>query len=229
MTTQLNAAYASSIHKPYSLLLNKYVESGSVNYDGLKQERIILDEYLNSLSKITKNQFESWSKPDQLAFLINIYNATTLQLTINNKPIVSLKNTETIFLSPWKMKVVRIFNNVTSLETLEYKLITRQYHEPRVHLALVRSTISCPPLRSEAYEGNALHEQLDEQGKLYFTSPQGILIDHHNKKISLSKVFKWHKKDFFSIPHFVNKYNNVNFDNYNVSWIEYDWTLNASQ
>ncbi len=225
----VNSVFASSLHEPFSALLEKYVQNGVVDYEGLKQERRVLDNYLKKLSTVTLATFDNWSKPDRLAYLINLYNAVTLQLTINTYPVNSLKDVETNFTSPWKRKVVRLFGSVINLETLERKFIAREYHEPRIHLALVCASKSSPPLRSEAYDGTELHNQLEDQGKKFFASSKGIQIDHERKKVYLNQTIKWNESDFISVESFVEKYTNTNIDGYDIAWLEYDWGLNKME
>ena len=79
-------------HSGGDSFLKKYVnESGMVNYAGLKTNRAGLDAYLQTTGAVSEPTFDSWGADEQLAFLINVYNAETLQFIIDNHPVVSIK------------------------------------------------------------------------------------------------------------------------------------------
>ena len=76
-----NTTGQSVSHRTYGLLLQKYVrESGRVAYGALKKnDEPMLDSYLKQLSSVS---FSELSRYEQLALLINAYNAFTLKLIL---------------------------------------------------------------------------------------------------------------------------------------------------
>ncbi len=222
----LNTLHAAELHSDFDKILKTYVSQGMVDYKGIKSNRAALDAYLNNMGKVTKATFNTWNKNDQLAYLINLYNAATLQLIIDNYPLKSIKDIGSIFSGPWSKEFVQLFGKAVTLDNIEHDIIRKEYFEPRIHLALVCAAKSCPQLRSEAYQGNILSKQLDQQGEQFFSSPQGIKIDHANKKVYLSSILKWYKEDFASVTAFAQKYTKDNFNNYKLDWLDYDWQLN---
>ncbi len=219
-------AQSASLHAPYDALLKQYVHKGKVDYKGLKAHRAGLDSYLQKMAKVSKEEFDSWNKNTRLAYLINLYNAATLQLIIDHYPLNSIKDIGSLFKTPWSKEFVSFFGKDISLDTIEHEIIRKEYAEPRIHLALVCAAKSCPPLRSEAYEGSRLSTQLDNQGNIFFTSPQGLRVDHTKKKVHLSSILKWYKEDFASVRDFAQKYTPDRFDGYALDWLTYDWKLN---
>ena len=59
-------------------MLKQFVDSGRVDYAGLKADNEALDRYLSEAASISEKQFKSWNEPRRLAFLFNLYNAATL-------------------------------------------------------------------------------------------------------------------------------------------------------
>ncbi len=222
----IQVAKAESIHAQYDAILKNYVIDGLVDYAGLKANRASLDEYLKNMAKVEEAEFKTWAKDQRLAYLINLYNAQTLKLIIDNYPLDSIKDLGTLFKSPWKIKFISLFAEQVHLDHIEHEIIRKEYNEPRIHLALVCAAFSCPPLRSEAYEGNILSNQLDSQGSMFFASPKGVQVDHKNKKVYLSSILKWYKEDFSSVTDFAQKYSKEDFQGYKLDWLEYDWKLN---
>ncbi len=223
---QVHTVQAENLHNEYTTILQRYVSQGKVDYAGLKNNRAPLDAYLNKLAQVSRSEFNGWSKNTRLAYLINLYNAATLKLIIDNYPVKSIKDIGSFVSGPWKQKVVRLFGNTVTLDHVEHDIIRPQYGEPRIHLALVCAAKSCPPLRSEAYTGQKLSAQLDQQGNIFFNGPLGIRVDHAKKKVFLSSILKWYKEDFTSVTAFAQRYAKQRFDGYKVDWLDYNWALN---
>ena len=59
----------------------------SVNYNKLKKTPETFNKYLKNVSSLSKKEFSKFTKNQKLAFLINAYNAYTVQLIINNYPV----------------------------------------------------------------------------------------------------------------------------------------------
>lgn len=184
-------------------LLQRHVrvlDSGNatqVDYAGMLAEREQLGEYLAAIAAVKPKLFASWSKADQLAFLINAYNAWTLELVLNGNPrIDSIKDLGSLFQSPWKQQFINLLGKTRSLDELEHELIRGEhgYQEPRVHFALNCASIGCPALRAEAYSGTRLEQQLND-------AQQHFLADRSRNRLKgeslqVSSIFKWYREDF---------------------------------
>jgi len=210
----------------YDALLKRVVSDGRVEYKSLVTDSGALDRYLESAADVKKSQFERWTESERLAFLINLYNATTLKLIVDHYPVKSIKKIGSIFREPWDQPIVRLFGHVLTLNNLEHDIIRKKYDEPRIHMALVCAAKGCPPLRSEEYVAERLDSQLDDQSKTYLSSPEGIRIDRKNNKVYLSSIFKWYGNDFPSVIAFAEKYSGENLEGLSVRWLDYDWGLN---
>ena len=108
-------------HSIYSILLEKYVKQGQVDYRGFKAEEEKLDQYLKLLEKIDSDNL---SRNEQFAFYVNAYNAWTIKLILSGYPgIKSIKDLGSIFKSPWKKKICRIDGDVITLDDIEHKIL----------------------------------------------------------------------------------------------------------
>lgn len=222
-------AGASAFDHNYDVLdrvLKAHVESGRVDYRTLKANRQPLDTFLNESATVTEASFKTWSQSEQLAFLINLYNADTLQLIIDHYPVKSIKDIGSFFKGPWDQDVVKLFGKTITLNNLEHDIIRKQYNEPRIHMALVCAAAGCPPLRSEAFVADRLDEQLDDQSRTYLASPKGMRIDTGKKRVYLSAIFKWYGDDFPSVTAFVEKHSGKQLDGLKMDYLDYDWSLN---
>ncbi len=230
-----NFAASGMDHTPLDALLKAYVSDSLVDYNGLKENRAALDRYLEEAGNITLPTFQGWSQNDQLAFLINVYNASTLQLIIDGYPVDSIKSLGSFISSPWDKKSVLLFGKKVSLDTLEHKIIRKNYAEPRIHFALVCAALGCPSLRGEAYLGDALDAQLDDQTRSFLNTPEKNRLDREKKVLWLSPIFKWYRSDFEatsnSLNAFVAPYMDApdtakNLEGFELSFTDYDWALN---
>ncbi len=214
-------------NEPYAQLLNSYVnEQGLVDYKSLKQNRASLDDYIKSLASVTKAEFTQWDTNAQLAYLINLYNAETLQLIVDNYPVKSIKDIGTIFSSPWSKPVVSLFGESITLDNLEHDIIRVDYNEPRIHMVLVCAAKGCPALSRNPYTADNLDEQLSFETTKYLKSTAGLTIDSNKKVANISSIFKWYKEDFKSVPQFVSQYSGNNVNDFKIKYINYDWSLN---
>lgn len=231
ISNQVYAETASPSDHLYRNVLQTYVEDGLVDYAGLKSNPEDLKLYLKQTSLVTKENFDKWNKDEQLAFLINIYNAQSLALVIENYPVKSIKDITTDTGGAWKLPIVNLFGERITLDTLENKVIRTNYPDPRVHFALVCAALGCPDLINTPYQAEALENQLDQQTKTFLMDSDKNSIDTEQKILMLSPIFDWFKEDFStksgSVIEFVNPYydNKANKE-FKIEYTNYDWSLN---
>ncbi len=245
-------------HNTYDQLLNRIVvEKGlqtAVDYDDLDAHPEKLDQYLAQLEAVTQNEFNGWNENDQLAFLINAYNAFTLKLIINNYPdIDSIRDLGgLIFKSPWKKKFFTLFGEKTNLDHIEHDLIRENYNEPRIHFAVNCASKGCPALQKQAYIGSQLDQQLEKATIQFLRDPERNRFNKEKKILEISSIFNWFTGDFTkngSLKNFIAPYISDDpevqkllrdndetgssgiqqiVDNNSVSiiFLDYDWSLN---
>lgn len=222
-------------HEIYTTILKQHVVNGRVDYLGLKSERNGLDTYLGNSSRVSMKMFQSWTRDEQLAFLINVYNAETLKLIIDHYPVESIKDIGTLFTKPWDLKVVRLFGKKITLNNIEHDMIRKNYREPRIHVALVCAAKGCPILLDTAYIPGRLDEQMSEQTKFFLADKKKNHFDAKSKTLYVSPIFKWYKEDFQDgkgIVPFVRQHANeslaqqLTVKGIRIRYTEYDWSLN---
>ena len=117
----------------YSLwteILQKYVsDNGAVNYKYLKNNKSAFESYLKLLSASVPN--EDCSVDIKKAYWINVYNAFTVQLIIENYPLKSIKDLR----RPWDQSFIEIGGEKITLNTIEHKIL-RPMGDPRIHFEL---------------------------------------------------------------------------------------------
>lgn len=193
--------YGQNVHSRFSEILRDYVNDGKVDYRELcKDNRLGI--YITQLA-ITNPDTISDEKA-RLAFWINAYNAYTIQVICDNYPLKSINELHfgglyigtLLKKTIWDKKFVVINNQKISLNYIEHEIIRPMFQDPRAHFALVCASISCPPLRSEAFEGAKLDEQLDDQGRIFFGESIKNYFEINKMTAHLSKILNWYSKDF---------------------------------
>jgi hypothetical protein len=190
-------------HRAWDNLLQKNVvmiqdgQASRVDYAAMKDDRNILQAYLASLSAVDVMVFDSWSKDQQLALLINAYNAWTIDLILTRYPdLESIKDLGSFFSSPWKKEFISFLGETRSLDNIEHKLIrgSGRYNEPRIHFAVNCASIGCPALLNSAYTAEKLEVQLDLVTQNFLSDRSRNYFS--NGELHISSIFKWYKTDF---------------------------------
>ncbi|MBB3059913.1 DUF547 domain-containing protein [Microbulbifer rhizosphaerae] len=240
-------------HDDWNRLLQRHVVSlrddhaTAMDYAGIQRERAQLKGYLERMSAVEQEQFDRWPRREQLAFLINAYNAWTVELVLRGYPnIESIKDLGSLFRTPWNKAFVPLFGDELSLDDIEHKLIrgSGRYRDPRIHFAVNCASVGCPALRTEAYTGEQLEAQLEEQARLFLTDRVRNRLD--GKVLKVSKIFKWYREDFergwrgfWSLDDFWKKYAEsldlspedmrlLQSGVITVEYLDYDWRLNET-
>ena len=190
-------------HDVWDGLLKRHVvmidhgHASQVDYQGMKDEHELLTRYLASISSVSRSTFDGWPDSYQLAFLINAYNAWTVELILTRYPeIDSIKDLGTWLQSPWKRRFIRLFDATVSLDDIEHDLIrgNPRYSEPRIHFALNCASIGCPALRPEAYRGEHLESQLEDAVQRFLGDRSRNHFD--GDVLGISRIFSWYREDF---------------------------------
>ena len=192
-------------HSRWNGLLAKHVRwisggtASQVDYTGFKADNSLLEAYLNDLSAVFQTEFDAWGKDRQLAFLINAYNAFTIQLILTEYPEVdSIKDLGSFFTNPWKKKFFTLLDEKRHLDWVEHEKIRKPgiYDDPRIHSAVNCASIGCPALRNEAFVADELDSQLEDNMRRFLTDKSRNRYNPKTGNLEVSKVFDWYREDF---------------------------------
>ncbi|MEZ4874243.1 MAG: DUF547 domain-containing protein [Flavobacteriaceae bacterium] len=212
-------------HSDWDALLKKYVdENGLVNYDGFLNERDALKKYLNKLAE--NAPASSWSVEELLAYYINLYNAATVELILENYPVKSIKDIG----GAWTKPRVTVGDKMLSLGGIENGIL-RKMNEPRIHFAINCASFSCPVLLNEAYTATRMESQLEKAAFRFINGDKNNITPDNPK---LSQIFNWYAKDFKvngkkEVVGYINKYSKIKIvEGAKLSYLKYNWNLNKS-
>ena len=153
----------------WDALLKKHVrwlpdgKQSRVDYAGFQSDRAALKQVLAGLSAVTPAEFGGFRKAQQMAFLINAYNAFTVELILTQYPkLKSIKDLGSFFRSPWKIEFFTLLGAQRHLDWIEHEQLRPRYQTPLVHAAVNCASIGCPALRDEAFVADRLDAQLED-------------------------------------------------------------------
>jgi Protein of unknown function, DUF547 len=232
-------------HSAFDALLRAHVVQGMVDYDAFAKAPEF-EAYLRSLAVFDPR---SLPRDAQLAFWINAYNAYTIKLLIKHDERRSIRNINKSIgfikgYGPWNEKFAVVGDSAYGLDFIEQKLIRPGFREPRIHFALVCAAMGCPPLRSEAYAGARLEEQLEDQARTFLLqSPEKNRVDARARAVYVSQIFKFrdYETDFGgskqAVARFIARYYPDGPEKELLEsgrwkrwgYTDYDWTLNSQE
>jgi hypothetical protein len=182
------------------LLSKHYDPARGMDYKGLKQDKAALDRLRQQMAAV---DVASLSKPEQLAYWINLYNISTVNVVAENYPVDSIRDISTdpiIRLNVFKKPNVQVKGGTTSLDEVENKKIREGFKDPRIHFAINCAAESCPPIRPEPFTGARINQQLDDQARKFLNGPHGVRLEEDDGELTLhaTKILDWFKDDFES-------------------------------
>lgn len=208
-------------HSSFGQLLQKHVNSkGNVDYKSFKADEGKLDAYLEMLENNPVQN--SWSKNERLAYWINVYNAFTIKLILDNYPVSSIKDINGG--KPWDKLFIKLGNTSYTLNKVENDIIRKRFNEPRIHFAVNCAAKSCPPLLNDAYYPDKLMSQLSERTNSFISNSNYNTIT--DSKLKVSKIFDWYSSDFGDVKDFISRYTSSDIKGNNLEFMDYDWALN---
>jgi len=187
-------------HSEWQYVLDEYLitdDSSGINrmdYESLledDEERLIA--YVDYLSQLDPRQY---SRDEQFAYWVNLYNALTVKLILQHYPIDSITKLGKNKLSfgPWDDPITTIVDQTLSLNDIEHRILRPTWKDYRIHFAVNCASNGCPDLQPTAYTQNTIESLLNQAATDYLKHPRGVKFE--GEKLILSSIFDWYKEDF---------------------------------
>lgn len=215
------------------------VRAEGVDYDLLASRRPMLEAWLAAAKDAP---FATWSTDSQLAFWIDAYNALTVRVILDARPLKSILDLDGGHV--WTARTFVIGGETLTLDAIENTHV-RKLGDGRVHAALSCASKGCPPLPAKPLTGEHVDAELTAAATAW-VGANAYAID--GKQVALSKVFDWYAADFVAynkgdIPNADAKAENALWflSRYGAgsgalvsgeltpTWAEYDWGLNVAK
>lgn len=234
-------------HPAWDALLRRHVvvlddgRASRVDYAGFARERAALKAYLEELSRVAPAQFDAWPRAERMAFLINAYNAFTVEKILTRYPdLRSIWDFGRFFGNPFKDEFFSLLGARRSLDALEHGMLRPRFRDPRIHFAVNCASVGCPMLREEAYVGARLEAQLEEQARRFLSDRSRNRYDEASGRLQVSRIFEWYAEDFEARARYFARYADLLADapaargriaagDAPLAFLDYDWALNDSR
>jgi len=227
-------------HSGWNAFLSKYVarDGRGVNRVAYRSvggaDKKALKSYLASLQATDVTKL---NRNEQYAFWLNLYNASIVNVALDNLPIDSILKVKSSALDlkgPFNDVVAKVNGKRLTPDQIESGIVRPIWKDPRLHYAFNCAAISCPNLGRSAYTGSAINAQLDAAAVSYVNDPRGIRVN--GGKVTASKIYFWYNGDFGGsekavIKH-ISRYAKPGLKAAlkgvsSIDAYEYDWALNA--
>ena len=209
-----------------SLLQKNVDKTGRVDYQSLKNNETLLDNYLAYIqnNEPTKN----WSSNKKKAFWINTYNAYTIKIILNNYPLKSIRDIKIDGKTAWKIPFVKVGQKRYTLDQIEHKILRKKFNDPRIHVGINCASVSCPRLWNFAFTEDNIASSLDNLMKEFINNTTRNKISKNT--LEISEIFNWFSKDFMkngTIINYLNTYAAIKIsEKASIKYLTYDWSLN---
>ena len=187
-------------HKPWQKILDKYLQSdhpSGVNRFHYSQvsadDKKALKIYLSQLRSIDPRAYR---RSEQMAYWINLYNALTVDLILDNYPVKSIKKVGKGLFSfgPWDDDIVRIAGNKLTLNDIEHKILRPLWKDPRIHYAVNCASYGCPNLVTKVFTASNTDFLLNQSARDYVNHSRGVRFEDGN--LIVSSIYHWYSEDF---------------------------------
>ncbi|RJX70526.1 DUF547 domain-containing protein [Vibrio sinensis] len=226
-----NAAEIS--HQTWQEILTEYVskqgEDNLFAYQAVTQsDNAKLDSYLSQMTQLNPLQY---SKDEQYAYWVNIYNAITVDLILEEYPVSSITKLGGLFsFGPWDEKVVTINGKTLTLNDIEHRILRPIWQDPRTHYAVNCASLGCPNLQTSAFTARNSEQLLEQAAMEFINSDKGV--KQQEKKLIVSSIYDWFATDFAidgGVRNHLKKYRPELKESQKSLDYEYDWSLNEKR
>ncbi|OEF22968.1 DUF547 domain-containing protein [Vibrio rumoiensis] len=156
------------------------------------QDKQALKGYITTLTKQDPLQF---NKKEQFAYWVNLYNALTVELILDNYPTKSITKLGGVFsFGPWDKDITTINGKKLTLNDIEHRILRPIWKDKRIHYAVNCASLGCPNLASQAFTSSNTEALLKQAESEFVNSTKGVNIQ--NGMVQLSSIFEWYAVDF---------------------------------
>ncbi len=225
-------------HSPWDKLLKQYLStdpSGLNLFDYATMSEAQFTELTQYVESLENADVSLFTKAQQKAFWINLYNALTVKTIVAHYPIKSIKDISFGLLSfgPWDEELVKVSDKELSLNDIEHEILRPIFEDSRIHYAVNCAAIGCPNLQTDAFTAENTESLLDQAAKQFINHPRGVRVE--DDELVLSSIYNWYEEDFgedeeeviehikqFAKPELVEQLTRID----EVEDYQYDWCLN---
>ena len=136
------------------------------------------------------------SRAEQFAYWVNLYNAATVALILNEQPVDSIRDIGGGLFArgPWDDDAVTVVGRTLSLNDIEHGILRPIWNDPRIHYVVNCASIGCPNLGLKSFPVTDAEATLDAAAQAYVNHPRAARIE--DGKLIVSSIYAWYAEDF---------------------------------
>jgi len=192
---------ASMDHRPWDHFLQTYVRVGQ---DGIARipyadvSKADREALAGDLSRLAALPISAYSRREQFAFWVDLYNELTVKLVLDRYPVSSIRDIAIspglLFVGPWGRKLITVEGEPLSLDDIEHRILRPIWRDPRIHYAVNCAAIGCPNLQPSAFTAANSEALLEKAAKDYVNHTRGAAVG--GGRLTVSSIYVWYEADF---------------------------------
>lgn len=107
-----------------------------------EDDKQLLNHYVSELASLDPRDY---GKQEQYAYWVNLYNALTVKLILDNYPVSSITKLGGFFsFGPWGDEIIAINDKALTLNDIEHRILRPIWQDARTHYAVNCASLGCP-------------------------------------------------------------------------------------
>lgn len=233
-------------HGAWQDILTVYlrIHSSGINkfdYAALKANAKDTSKLVKYLDYLQELDPRNYSRAEQKAYWINLYNALTVKLVADAFPVDSIRNIcknrtpGSECSGPWDEVHAKVTGQDLTLDNIENDILRPIWKNPLIHYGLSCASYSCPDLCGTAFTAKNTETLLSTGARKYINQNRGVDFTEDDFVV-ISSIYDWYAEDFGNneqgvIKH-LTRYADEKLAKRLMSFsgaidYEYDWRLNC--
>ncbi|WP_281647909.1 DUF547 domain-containing protein [Parendozoicomonas sp. Alg238-R29] len=159
------------------------------------KDKQALKSYLSQMQSLDPR---AYSKDEQFAYWVNLYNALTVRLILDNYPVKSIRKIGSwLGFGPWDNDIAEVAGQELTLNDIEHRILRPIWKDARIHYAVNCASVGCPDLFPQAWTGENKEQMLEQAARRYARQSKGFEI--RGEVLFLSSIYDWYNSDFGSM------------------------------
>ncbi|MBV1878228.1 MAG: DUF547 domain-containing protein [Pseudomonadales bacterium] len=187
-------------HGAWQAILDVYLAdnhaSGVNRFNYLAVTKVDKEKLSGYLTEMQDLDPRDYSRVVQKAYWINLYNALTVKLVLDNLPVDSITEVGQSFFKfgPWDDVVATVVGQELSLNNIEHGILRPIWRDNRIHYAVNCASMSCPNLSGVAFTENNTELLLEQAATEYVNHVRGVSFVNGDMRVS--SIYIWYLADF---------------------------------
>ncbi len=200
-TAHDGASTATIDHSAWDRFIKAYLVPGRDGINRLAYGRVSVADrgaLARTLDALAAVAISRYTRDEQLAYWINLYNALTVKTILDHYPVESIRDIDIspgwFSFGPWDKKSIEVEDEWLSLNDIEHRILRPIWRDARVHYAVNCASLGCPNLAPTAYNAKTMEASLTEAAREYINHPRGVSIE--GGRLTVTAIYEWFVADF---------------------------------